>query len=163
MFDTSISAKQFLRALQKLNAATENSKPAALHNSVKRILSRTDGFEGSKLDELISFIADPPKPEKPKRASSAKSTKMRPHSAELLKEMLETLSKVENDESAFASAVKKYAAECGAKTIKEAAAVYAASGLPKTKSDAIKLIISERANRIRTELKMQESARARPW
>lgn len=163
MFDSSISSKQFLKALNQLGVATKQSKPAALHNSVQRILARADGFEGAKLDELIKFIAHPPATTKPRRSAASKSKKTRPHSPELLAEIQSALSQALKDESIFADTVDKYAKECGAKTIREAAAEFAASGLPKTKTDAIKLLKSERANRIRTEQKIKESGQARPW
>lgn len=163
MFDSSVSSKQFLRALKQLSTATEKSKPIALHNAVKRILERAEGFDGSKLDELISHISNPPKPTRARTSRSSQTSKIRPHSSELVKEIQSSLAKLENDESAFVALVQKYAKKCGAKTLKEAAANYAAAGLPKTKSDAVKLLKSERANRLRTAKKIQESGNARPW
>ena len=62
MFESSMNSKQFLKALERLRDQTKSSKPAALHNGVKRILERAKGFEGNKLDDLINFISSPPKP-----------------------------------------------------------------------------------------------------
>lgn len=163
MFDSSVSSKQFLQALQQLSVATQKSKPAALHNSVKRILSRTEGFDGTKLEDLISYISNPPKSVRSKRATASRNPRIRPHSSALTQEILSSLAAVENDEPAFSAIVQKYAKECGAKTLKEVAASYAAAGIPKTKPDAIKLLKSERANRLRTAKKIQESGAANPW
>lgn len=163
MFDRHVSADQFLQALRQLESATSSSKPAALHNAVKRVLERTEGFEGSKLAELIAFIAEPPKKPTAKRKKSASATSLRAASPELTREIATELDKVVEDEVAFNELVKHYANTCNATAIKEAAAAFAASALPTTKPNAVKLFKGERANRIRTSKKIEQSGKATPW
>ncbi|WP_147372874.1 hypothetical protein [Henriciella mobilis] len=163
MFESSMNSKQFLKALERLRDQTKSSKPAALHNGVKRILERAKGFEGNKLDDLINFISSPPKPKSKSRSSQPSRSTKRPHTAALVEEIIEELKTAENDESAFDAVLKKFDKACTAKTIKSVASEYAASSIPKTKADAIELLRGERANRIRTERKMKESGQVTPW
>ena len=163
MFDSEPTAKQFLRALEKLSRATETAKPATMHNAVVRILKASDGFSGSKLDELISHITATPK-RKPRRASGTTGrSKLRPHSSALVSEISTTLDGLVNSQKAYEAKVEEYAKTCGAKTLKAAAAIFAAAPEPSTKPAALKLLLSERANRIRTGKKISESKQASPW
>lgn len=163
MFDSEPSAKQFLSALEKLSQATKNSKPATMHNSVVRILKASDGFSGSKLDELISHISTPPK--RGSRTSSKKSSKskLKPHSTALVTEILRSLDSLVQSQEQYEAKAREYANSCGAKTLKAAAAAFAASAEPPTKAAALQLLLSERANRVRTAKKISESGRASPW
>ena len=163
MFDSEPSAKQFLRALEKLSQATKNSKPATMHNSVVRILKAADGFSGSKMDDLISHISTPPKRGSRTSSKTTSKSKLKPHSAKLVSEILRSLDSLVHSREQYETKVKEYANSCGAKTLKAVAAAFAASTEPPTKAAALKLLLSERANRVRTGKKISESAKASPW
>lgn len=163
MFETTISAKQFFKALKELEGATTNSSPKTLHNGIRRLRERAEGFEGVKFQELVDYIANPPKRKKVSTSSRGKASARRPASVALSNEIVAALRKVENDELAFGEVLDSYSSTCTAKAIRDAAAIYAAASLPKNKAEALALFRGERANRVRTLRKMDQSRRATPW
>ncbi|MEL6728868.1 MAG: hypothetical protein AAFP81_02320 [Pseudomonadota bacterium] len=163
MFDSEPTAKQFLRSLKKLSEATKNSKPATIHNSVVRVLKASDGFTGSKLDELFAHIANPQRRKARSQSTRSSQSKLRPYSSELVEEIQQTLKSLLNSQVEYEAKAREYARTCGAKTLKAAAGAFAAAPEPSTKSAALQLLISERANRVRTTQKISESGKASPW
>ncbi|MEM6899564.1 MAG: hypothetical protein AAF583_07340 [Pseudomonadota bacterium] len=160
MFDNSVSPKQLLKALQTLESATKNSSPKTLHNGIKRLREKVQSYDGSSFDELVLFVASPPKRARRKSTSSASK---RDTSEALVREITSALEDAESNEAAFRKILDGYSKTCTAKAIRDSAAAYAASSIPRTKSAALDLIIGERSNRLRTKRKMDESGKATPW
>jgi len=162
-----MNAKQFQAALRQLAAKTEGSKPVALHNSVKRILDRCEGFEGRSLDELLQHISSPKKLKSVGSRSSsvrpAAKQKKQPHSEAFVRQVVRKLVSLEKDEVAFNKYLSEKSDQCSAKTIKVVAAKYAASTVPKTKTAALNLLTKARGNKLRANLKLKESSKATPW
>lgn len=164
MFARKISASDFVDALEQLAAASENAAPAALHNSAKRILDRSEGFVGNDLDGLINHIVNPPRSKQKRPSKSRRSAPARnAANKEQVAEIVESLKKVENDKAAFEIAVDKYDKACAADTLKVVAAQYAASSKPRTKAAAVELLKTERGNKVRIAKKHGISGSSRPW
>ena len=159
MFESSITAKQFLKALNQLADATRSTKPATLHNGVKRILDRANGYDGTKLNELIEHVANPPKKAPRKRARTTTEA----HSPEQINEAIKELEQSTRDEAKFVAAANSFNRQFSAPAMKDLAAKFAAAAKPKSKKAALDLILSERINRVRAAGKAEESRKATPW
>lgn len=160
MFDNSVSPKQFLKALNDLEAATVKSTPKALHNGIKRLRQRAESFDGSNFRDFVRYISDPPTKSNTARKATAKK---RGPSGALTREFIGKLERAEKDQDAFKKVIESYSKTCTALAFRNVAAEYAASSVPTSKDAAIDLMLGERANRIRTRRKISESGNATPW
>lgn len=161
MFGSKRTAADFIDTLRDIANKTEGKAPKTLNTSLNSLLKRMDGFDGQTVDDLVTHLTTKKRVTKKPRAAS--KTKLRPASKALTNEILNGLKKAEANEDAFSKAVAEAKKTCGAATLRDVAAEYAAIAKPRTKGDALKAILSARASRIRMQAKRDQSSKATPW
>jgi len=162
MFGQKRTANTFIDSLSELTDKTAGKTPKTLHNSFSSLLKKTKGFEGQTLDELVTYLTTKKRLASKSNSESAKS-KLRSASKALTAEILTKLQQAETNEFTFAEAVAEAKKTCGAATLRDVAAEYAAIAKPRTKADAIKSILSARASRLRMDAKRAQSGKTTPW
>lgn len=154
--------RSFIDGTKQLAAKTGSGSPKRVSTSLAYILERCAGFEGTTFDQLATHLTS-------KSASTAKKpTAPRkkaapPISKSEIDGMVSYLEVAAVDPTRFKDVVDQYEKDCSAPVLKAVAAQFARSSKPKTKADAVRLLVAARNERDRAEKKAHEARKSTPW
>lgn len=127
----------FLSVLERMVDAPPKSLAKTHVKSLQHILKRANGFSGANYEAFCEHLAGKTKPRKKPKLTKAQ-----------VQPLVDQLIIVEPVNEAFEATVRRLEAAHLAKTLVQLAKLYAPGMKPKTKTDALAVIRSERKDRV---------------
>lgn len=152
----------FLKVARLIAIQTANETPKKVTDSLKYLVDRAAGFDGASIKSLSEHLTRKA-PAKPRAGSASKSSGTVYFSESDLQGVVSLLEVASTDAYRFKDVVEQYNKDLSAAAMKAVAAAFARSPKPKTKADAVRLLVAARNERERANHKAKESETTKPW
>jgi len=154
--------RNFIAGTQQLAKKTDSASPKRVGTSLMYILERCEGFEGTTFDQLADHMTAK-KASSTKKRSAPRKAATPPASQSEINGIVSYLEVAAADPNRFKDVVDQYEKDLTAPVLKTVAAQFAHSSKPKTKGDAVRLLVAARNERERATKKAREASTSTPW